>query len=428
MATEVVTCFLRNRGEVLLTRRAAAAPTYPGRWAGVSGYVEDDESPEAAARREIEEETGIAAGAEMARSGRPVDATDPEAGHERRVHPYLFDVPTRDLTDCEEHAAIEWVPATAILRRDAVPGLRRAYERVAPSVRSVAADDDHGAAYISVRALEVLRDRAGLLAAGSGDDSGAGADAADPDGWAELADLARRLRKARPGMAVLGNRVDRAMGTADPRTPAAVEATAIDGIERAITADEGAAAEAADLVAGRTVLTLSRSGTVLSALRQGDPRAVYVAESRPAREGVSVAEDLPASADVTLHTDAAVGDVLARRDVDLVLVGADAVRPDGGVVNKTGTRTAAAAAAHEGVDVYAAAASDKVATGPVRMEADASGGIYGGDAAVSVYDPLFDATPPDLLAGVVTERGILSTGEVERVAAEHRELAAWNDE
>jgi len=59
MATHVATCFLRNRGEVLLVRRPDEAPTYPGRWAGVSGYVEDDESPEAAARREVAEETGI---------------------------------------------------------------------------------------------------------------------------------------------------------------------------------------------------------------------------------------------------------------------------------------------------------------------------------------------------------------------------------
>jgi hypothetical protein len=51
---------------------------------------------------------------------------------------------------------------------------------------------------------------------------------------------------------------------------------------------------------------------------------------------------------VTVHTDAAVAHVLATHDVDAVVVGADAVLSDGRVVNKTGTRAAAIAAANEG--------------------------------------------------------------------------------
>jgi translation initiation factor 2B subunit (eIF-2B alpha/beta/delta family)/8-oxo-dGTP pyrophosphatase MutT (NUDIX family) len=417
MATDVVTCFLRNRGQVLLNHRADDAPAYPGRWAGISGCVEPGETPEIAARREIDEETGLT-DPTLVRSGgvQSVHGDDPD--REWAVHPFLFDVRTRAVEDSTEHAEPEWCQPTAILRRDTVPGLWRTYRRVGPTVRTVVADDEHGSAYISVRALEVLRDRAGLIAveqAGTKDDD-----------WAELADLAVRLRESRPGMAALANRVNRAIATADGRTPAAVETAAIAGIERALSADENAAAAAAERVTGERVLTLSRSGTVLAALREGDPAAVFVAESRPAREGVGVAEQLAGTSLVTLHADGAIADVLARQDVDLVIVGVDTLRPDGGVVNKTGTRTAAVAADHEGVPVYAAAASDKVATGPVSLESAAGTDVYDGHTGLDVYNPLFDETPPELVTGAITERGTLLPEEVAEIAEQLRSLADWD--
>jgi len=413
MATHVATCFLRNRGEVLLVRRPDEAPTYPGRWAGVSGYVEDDESPEADARREVAEETGLEkASLELVRSGSEVRVEDGD--HDWRVYPFLFDCSTRELTATHEHARREWVHPPEIRRRETVPGLWRAYERVAPTVRSVAADADHGSSYVSIRALEVLRDRAGLLATLD-----------DPEDWTELADLARRLRRARPSMAALANRVNEVVSEAD-RRPAAVERRARAAIESAVLADEQAAATAADLIDGRSVLTLSRSGTVLSALRRDDPGTVYVAESRPAGEGVGVAETLADGTSVVLHTDAAVAHLIARDGIDAVVVGADTVRPDGGVVNKTGTRAAALAADREGATFLAVTAADKVATGPVSLESGPGSAVYDGDAPVDVANPTFDETPPDLVDGVVTERGVLETGEVAALSREFRRRAEWD--
>ena len=56
---QVVTCFLRNRGDVLLLRRSQRVGSYQGKWGAVSGYVEG--TPEETAWREIEEETGLRA-------------------------------------------------------------------------------------------------------------------------------------------------------------------------------------------------------------------------------------------------------------------------------------------------------------------------------------------------------------------------------
>lgn len=408
--TDVVTAFLRNRAEVLLLRRADDASTYPGRWAAVSGYVEGGDAV-GTARIEVHEETGIA-DATLARVGRPLPVDDEEAGHRWRVHPFLFEVETRSVTTNEESAAHEWGHPTEALRRETVPCLWEAYDRVRPTPESIAADDEHGSAYLSVRALEWLRDEAAVAAR-------------DDAGWARAAEAAEALLEARPGMAALANRVNRAMAASD-RSAAEVERAAVEGIERALRADADAAAEAADVLDGGTALTLSRSGTVLEALETGASAAI-VAESRPAREGVGVAETLAgAGLDVTVCTDAAVGHLLAEREVDAVVVGADAVQPDGSVVNKTGTRLVALAAANEGVPCYAVAASDKVRGDEARhLETGDPAAVYDGEAPLEAVNPTFDVTPAALVDGVVTERGVLDADGVADLAETHRALAAW---
>jgi translation initiation factor 2B subunit (eIF-2B alpha/beta/delta family) len=416
--THVVTAFVRHDGHVLLCRRGEHVEAYAGRWGAISGDAEGD--PDEQVFVELHEEAGFEADAvDLVRAGSTVDVRDDDLDTHWVVHPYLFDVDDRDVTVSEEHDACEWVHATEMLRRDCVPGLWQAYERVAPSVRWVTADDEHGAAALSVRALEVLRDRAGVLRA-----EGASPAAATD----EVADLARRLRRARPSMAVLENRVNRAIATADADA-ASLETAAMDGINRAVRVDVDAAERAAALVGDRTVLTLSRSGTVFRALQAADPTEVFVAESRPGNEGVGVAEQLLADAPTTLHTDAAVGHVLATEDVDCVLVGADAVLADGRVVNKTGTRLAAVAAAHEEVPFFVACATDKVRTDDtVNLESGRRSAVYDGSAPVDVTNPTFDVTPAHLVDAVITERGELDPSDVRDVADELAALAAWDDD
>ncbi|WP_226004570.1 NUDIX domain-containing protein [Natrinema salinisoli] len=429
-SNHVVTAFLRHRGDVLLLRRSDAVGTYAGQWGGVSGFAEGQ--PDEQVRVEIREETGLESDAvSPVRSGRPVEFVDPELGRDWVVHPYLFDCETRGIELSEEHDAYEWVPATDLLEavgddRETVPELWTAYERVAPTVRSIAADGEHGAAFLSVRALEVLRDRAGVLVAERTEFG------SDPDGeWDELAELAGRLLEARPSMAVLRNRVNRVMAGADGDdgdAPAVLE-SALRTIDRAIGADEDAATTASEVL-GDSVATLSRSGTVLEALETGEPSRVFVAESRPAREGIDVAERLSETTDstVSVHTDAALAHVLAREDIDRVVIGADTVLPDGSVVNKTGTRTLAIAADREGIPVSVVAATDKISTREdVNLESGDRTAVYDGDASIDVLNPTFDVTPADCVTEVVTERGALEPADIEAVVEELRELEGWRD-
>ncbi len=455
--SNVVTAFLRHRGDVLLVRRGDEVGTYRGKWGGVSGYLEGDVADaEADARREIAEETGILDVA-LVRAGEPLDLRDGD--REWTVHPFLFEVgdsavdgddgaretPQPEVTLNYELVASEWVQPPEILAREAVPALWEAYERVAPTVEDVRNDETHGSAYISIRALEVLRDAAAVA-----------------DGWEAVADAARALRDARPTMTALATRIDRVMAEAE-RTPEAVLGRAEQAVSDAIVADETAAAKAVELLASDgesgteakvaigdgPIVTLSRSGTATAALSSID-RPIVVSESRPANEGVGVAERLAADGrDVTLVTDAALGYLLTpeseRPENDgmgaaattpaVALVGADTVLADGSVVNKTGTRLLALAAARVDVPLYVVTARDKIAPEETfRTEFGDDADLYEDgcrdgdqDRGFDVLNPIFDRTPADLVAGVITEDGALDTDEIGDVAAEHADFAAWKE-
>ncbi|MGB9956689.1 NUDIX domain-containing protein [Haloferax prahovense] len=406
----VVTVFLRHSGRVLLARRSEAVGTYQGRWAGISGYVEGDPADaEGDARRELAEEVGVTGiDAELVRAGATVSVAD--EGREWTVHPFLFDARTRDTDPNEELAAVEWVHPTEIRARETVPGLWTAYRRVAPGVETVAADETHGSAWISLRALEVLRDAA-----------------AEADSLEAAASVARRLRDARPSMAAVENRVNRVMAEADP-DPESVRRRAEAAIDTAAEADDTAAARAAELVRERgfdRLATLSRSGTVLAALEAAGA-SVLVSESRPGGEGVGVAEILARGGqDATLTTDAALPGLVAGGRADAVLLGADSVLASGGVVNKVGSLPVALAAARADVPVFAVCARDKI-RGDDRFVGEDAGALYDGEAAVGTENPLFEVVPADLVTGVVTEGGVLDADAVSTIAEEHAALAEWD--
>ncbi|MFC7202748.1 NUDIX domain-containing protein [Haloferax namakaokahaiae] len=405
----VVTAFCRHDGRILLARRSGDAGTYPGRWAGISGYVEgstDDTEPDA--RREVSEETGLTS-LELVRAGDPLHLVDGD--DEWMVHPFLFDTETRDVRPNEELAATEWVHPTAIRDRATVPELWETYRRVAPTLETVQTDETHGAAWISIRALEVLRDGA-----------------AEAKSWDTVAELADALRDARPSMAAVTNRINRVMAEPDG-DPKAVCRRAERAIDAAVAADREAAAVAVERLETdapvQRVATLSRSGTVLATLRGARP-AVFISESHPGGEGKEVAEALANDGlEVTLTTDAAGPGLVLDGAVDAVLFGADSVLATGDVVNKVGSVPLALAAARASIPVYAVCARDKI-RGDDTFVGEGGGSLSSAEGVTS-ENPIFEVVPADLVTGVITEWGVLDAGEIATVAAEHAELGDWAD-
>jgi len=407
--SSVAVSFLRHDAEILLTRYRGPIEAFGGRWAALVGAADGSaDGPE---------DAGLPEGATLVRSGDPF--TVGVDGTEFTIHPALFECPSRDVDLPDGATDPDWVPATEIHRRETVPGLWRAYDRVRPTPATLSADAEHGSGYISIRAVEIVRDTAGALRA-----EGVAAE----DAWGELTDVAEDVLAARPSMAALRTRVDRALSraAAGDRTPSTVESAAIEVIDAALDADRRAAEAARPVVRGETVLTLSRSGTVLPVLC-GAPERVVVAESRPDREGIGVAERVAeAGVESAVCVDAAIAHVLATDPVDAVVLGADTVLADGTLINKVGSRAAAIAADEADVPVYVVTSSDKIS--PDRtptLESGPAEAVYDGDRALDVHNPTFDATPPASIDGFFTDDGRLDPTEVADVAAEHAALAAW---
>jgi translation initiation factor 2B subunit (eIF-2B alpha/beta/delta family) len=405
MNGEIATGFFREGTEILLVRREGAARD---QWDAVSIPTDETETDP----QRLVDTVGCSASVRLVRGGDPIDVSDGDT--RRTVRPYLFECDTREIALGDQIGGHEWLQPPKILDRTTVGGLWKAYLAVAPSVRTVETDTEHGAGFVSLRALEVLRDSAAAAV-----DSGAGYDS--------VAASARELRSARPSMAVIATRIDRVMASAE-RAPASILDRAISACTEAVEADRAAAERAASFLGDR-VFTLSRSGTVHSALETARPASVFVAESRPAREGIDTAERLAdAGLATTVLVDAAIEEVITERDIDTVLVGADTVLEDGSVVNKIGTQTAVRAARAARVDSYVVCSRDKIAPGTTfDPEFGSAETVYDGDGDLEVHNPTFERVPPSALSAIITEEGVYAPSAIEPIANEHRSLREWQE-
>ncbi|MFB6162377.1 MAG: NUDIX domain-containing protein, partial [Halococcoides sp.] len=194
---DVVTVFVRHDGEILLARRSHAVGSYPGRWGTVAGHAEGD--PASAIESELREEIGRTDWT-LVRRGESHVVRDADLDIAWTVHPALVEVPDRTIDLDREHTIAEWVHPPAIARRPTVPRLWRSYERVRPTVETVASDQTHGSRELSLRALGALRD----AAAATGRPEG-------PATLSVLLDRAADLATARPAMGAVTTRMDRAV-------------------------------------------------------------------------------------------------------------------------------------------------------------------------------------------------------------------------
>ena len=171
-----------------------------------------------------------------------------------------------------------------------------------------------------------------------------------------------------------------------------------------------------------SVATVSASGSVrhcLSALARRCRLDVLCAEGRPLFEGRELAASLAEEGiAATVCTDAALSGLSHR--MSAVLVGADAVAAEW-FVNKSGTRQVAAVAADRGTPVYVVASRDKFIVDPLAGMLQLSGGPAaevwsGAPDGVNVVNPYFERVPLDVIAGVITDTGVVDPSSLGIVA------------
>jgi methylthioribose-1-phosphate isomerase len=146
---------------------------------------------------------------------------------------------------------------------------------------------------------------------------------------------------------------------------------------------------------------------------------VFATESRPVLQGARLTafELLNDGFDVTLLSDTAVGMAMQKGMIDCVVVGADRITSDGHVFNKVGTYQLATLAKRHGIPFYVAAPLStfdfKTNWKEVKIE-ERSGeevrkiqGVKIAPEDVSVFNPAFDITPPELVSAIICEKGVL---------------------
>ena len=169
---------------------------------------------------------------------------------------------------------------------------------------------------------------------------------------------------------------------------------------------------------GDRVLTHCNSSAVESVLRtawrQGKRFEVYATETRPRFQGYITSRDLAEEGiPVTLIPDSTVLKVIEEKRITKVIVGADTVAANGAVINKIGTSQIALAARLHRIPFIVATETYKFSpytvTGqPVEIEErDPREVLPEPIPGIRIRNPAFDATPPEYIDMIITERGII---------------------
>lgn len=334
-----------------------------------------------------------------------------------RIKPLYFDV---------ESGSFIWLD-TRLLPFKEVYRATRSYERVAEAIRRM---EIRGAPAIGVSAAFGL------------------ALAALHSGARRVEDLLRELEEARsilestrPTAYNLFYAVERVMGRARSEYPQGdVEAVKESVLEEAyriyledIKANISIGKHGSSLVeSGHTILThcntgalaTSGFGTALGVVRyawyEGKDVRVIATETRPLLQGARLTawelrkEGIP----FKLIVDGAAGLVLSRGMADLAIVGADRIVLTGHTANKIGTYMIALAASSNNVPFYVAAPTSTIqpttSVNEIRIEERGRDEVLtfpgGGRIApegTEAFNPAFDITPPELIDGFITEKGVI---------------------
>jgi methylthioribose-1-phosphate isomerase len=170
---------------------------------------------------------------------------------------------------------------------------------------------------------------------------------------------------------------------------------------------------------------------MFSAQDEGRRFQVFVDETRPLLQGARLTawELQQRGIDATLICDNMAAQVMKERRVHLVVTGADRIAANGDTANKIGTYGVAVLAQAHGIPFYVAAPSSTfdltLKNGdaiPIEQR-DAREITHGmgkqtAPEGVKVYNPAFDVTPARLIAGIITEKGLIqpvNEGSIRRV-------------
>ena len=158
------------------------------------------------------------------------------------------------------------------------------------------------------------------------------------------------------------------------------------------------------------VLTHCHSHNVVNILKKADPVKVFATETRPRFQGRLTAKEISSAGIETEQiVDDAVADVM--KQVDLVIIGADAITKDG-VVNKVGSKMIAEIAFDYKRPLYVAASTLKIID-KIDIEVRDSSEVWK-DAPknIKIKNYAFDVVPYKHITKIITEKGLKTPKQI----------------
>ncbi len=170
-------------------------------------------------------------------------------------------------------------------------------------------------------------------------------------------------------------------------------------------------------------------GVIYRAHQLGKNIEVFADETRPVLQGarLTMFELIEAGIPANLICDNMAAALMQQKKVDLVVLGSDRVSADGSAANKIGTYGVAVLAKYHQIPFYVAAPLStfdlSISAGkniPIENRNNDEIRNVFGKCYITVQDadcwnPAFDVTPPELISGIITERGILRPPYVENI-------------
>jgi methylthioribose-1-phosphate isomerase len=160
-------------------------------------------------------------------------------------------------------------------------------------------------------------------------------------------------------------------------------------------------------------------GVIRGAVEAGKQVTVFADETRPVLQGARLTawELVRDGIDTTVITDNMAGSLMKQGRVNFVVVGADRIAANGDTANKIGTYGVAVLARRHEIPFYVAAPLSTIDLktpdgATIEIEERNAKEVTHVDASrlvpegARVWNPAFDVTPNDLIAGIITERGI----------------------
>ncbi|HSW56906.1 MAG TPA: hypothetical protein VLH15_00730 [Dehalococcoidales bacterium] len=285
-------------------------------------------------------------------------------------------------------------------------------------INDIAEDHTHGASELARQSLETIK-----LAASRVEND-------DPEFFLDqVNEVGSRLIAVHPAMAPIFYMIKRLQASLDDYKVTSVTElkkilnnTVDELVQTSISAAAQIASYAAELVSHReTIMTHSYSSTVASAVKRA--HELYGVQVIVTRSGVSRAGQRAAwefgytGLQITYIDDTAMG--LFVPQCGKIMIGADRVCSDGGVVNGVGTYLLALAAHDNGVPLYVLCENAKFDPRMGSAEFDTEDKNPGELAApgilpegVNIKNPYFDLTPLRLVTGFITETGPVNQKDV----------------